>query len=183
MARVLDLGCGTGGHPARTDFLADDEVTGVDIDEGRLVEARRRFPQRTYQCARGESLPFPSASFDRVVSNVALPYMDIPKALAEVYRVLKPGGSVWLSFHPLRFTLDEFRIAFPNPVATGFRMFVLFNGLYFHCTGRILRVAGRSESFQTERGLRRALSRAGFINLIFSRPAGRLIVEAYSSAK
>jgi ubiquinone/menaquinone biosynthesis C-methylase UbiE len=181
MARVLDLGCGTGGHPERTDFLPDDEVTGVDIDEGRLVEARRRFPRRTFQCARGESLPFPSASFDRVVSNVALPYMDIPKALAEMQRVLKPGGSVLLSFHPWRFTLGEFRNAVPHPVAISFRLFVLLNGVYFHFTGRVLRVAGRSESFQTERGLRLAMARAGFVSLVFSRPVGRLIVRANSA--
>jgi ubiquinone/menaquinone biosynthesis C-methylase UbiE len=109
--------------------------------------------------------------------------MDIPKALAEVHRVLKPGGSVLLSFHPWRFTLGEFRNAVPHPVAISFRLFVLLNGVYFHFTGRILRVAGRGESFQTERGLRLALARAGFVNIVFSRPAGRLIVEASSAGR
>src|SRR5580692_621230 len=105
MAHVLDLGCGVGGPPVRSDFSPDDDVTGVDIDEQRLVVARQRFPQRTFHLAHGESLPFPDASFDRVVSSVALPYMDIPRTLAEVHRVLKAGGSVMFSLHPMHFTM------------------------------------------------------------------------------
>jgi ubiquinone/menaquinone biosynthesis C-methylase UbiE len=178
MAHVLDLGCGAGGSPVRSDFSPGDDVTGIDVDEARLAVARQRFPLRTFRCARGESLPFPDASFDRVVSSVALPYMDIPRALAEVRRVLKPGGSVLFSVHPLSFTLSEFRKAAPHPIATGFRFFVLTNGLYFHLTGRIFRVAGKTESFQTRRGLRLALARAGFVSIAFTRPEGRLIAEA-----
>lgn len=178
MARVLDLGCGKGNYPVRAPLSANDEVVGVDSDEERLVIARQRFPQRTFKCARGESLPFPDSSFDRVVSSVALPYMDIPKALAEVRRVLVQDGSVFFSVHPLRFTLRELWESTPRPVAMIYRLFVLLNGLYFHLTGKILRVAGRAESFQTQRGLRLALARAGFANAAFVRPDGRLIVQA-----
>jgi ubiquinone/menaquinone biosynthesis C-methylase UbiE len=178
MALVLDLGCGAGGPPLRSDFSPGDDVTGVDIDEARLALARQRFPQRAFLCARGESLPFADVSFDRVVSGVALPYMDIPRTLAEVRRILKPRGSVMFSLHPLHFTLGEFSKAVPRPIATGFRLFVVANGLYFHLTGRILRVAGKTESFQTRRGLRLALVRAGFESIEFKRPEGRLIVEA-----
>jgi ubiquinone/menaquinone biosynthesis C-methylase UbiE len=178
MARVLDLGCGKGNYPVRANLSPDDEVIGVDIDEERLAIARQCFPGRTFQFARGESLPFPDASFDRVVSAVALPYMDIPKTLAEVRRVLVPGGSAFFSVHPARFTLGELYHCAPHPVAMGYRIFVLLNGLYFHSTGKTLRVAARTESFQTERGLRLAMTRAGFVNLVFTRPEGRLIVEA-----
>jgi ubiquinone/menaquinone biosynthesis C-methylase UbiE len=178
MARVLDLGCGKGDYPIRADLSAGDEVIGVDLDEERLAIARQRFPGRTFRHARGESLPFSDASFDRVVSAIALPYMDIPKTLAEVQRVLVPGGSVFFSVHPLRFTLRELWQCAPRPVAMSYRLFVLLNGLYFHFTGKILRVARRTESFQTKRGLRLALTRAGFVNLVFTRPEGRLIVEA-----
>jgi len=58
-----------------------------------------------------------------------------------------------------------------------YRLFVMLNGLWFHVTGRVLTVAGRPESFQTKRGLHRALARAGFVDLVFTRPDGRLIVE------
>lgn len=182
MARVLDLGCGTGDPPIRANLGADDVVVGVDVDEARITTARKRFPQRTFQCARGESLPFPNASFDRVVSAIALPYMDIPQALAEVRRILAPGGSVFFSVHPLRFTLRELRKSFPRPVSILFRMVVVLNGIYFYLTGNVLRVAGKTESFQTRRGMRLALARAGFVDVVFTRPDGRLLVTARAVA-
>jgi ubiquinone/menaquinone biosynthesis C-methylase UbiE len=104
--------------------------------------------------------------------------MDIPRTLAEVHRVLKAGGSVMFSLHPMHFTMSEFRKALPHLIATDFRFFVLANGVYFHLTGKILRVGGKTESFQTRRGLRLALARAGFGSIAFTRPEGRLIVEA-----
>jgi ubiquinone/menaquinone biosynthesis C-methylase UbiE len=180
--RVLDLGCGTGKYPVRAQVADSDEVVGVDIDEPSLKLARETFPHRKFQYARGEELPFPDASFDRVISAVALPYMDIPKALAEVRRVLVPGGGVFFSVHALRFTLSEMKKAMPRPVPMLFRAFVIFNGIWLHCTGRVLNVAGRTESFQTKRGMRRALEREGFVHLLFTRPDGRLIVEARSPA-
>jgi ubiquinone/menaquinone biosynthesis C-methylase UbiE len=175
--RVLDLGCGTGKCPVRANVSDEDDVVGVDIDEPSLAIARQSFANRTFRYARGEALPFPDASFDRVVSAVALPYMDIPKTLAEVRRVLVPGGTVFFSVHAFRFTLCELRKATPRPVAMLYRLFVMLNGLWFHLTGRVLTVAGRAESFQTKSGLQRALARAGFVDLVFTRPDGRLIVE------
>jgi len=37
-------------------------------------------------------MPFADGSFDRVISAIALPYMNIQKALAEIHRILVPGG-------------------------------------------------------------------------------------------
>jgi ubiquinone/menaquinone biosynthesis C-methylase UbiE len=177
-ARVLDLGCGTGHLPLREGIRPTDEVVGVDINQERLAAARERFPERRFYLAPAESLPFPSGSFDRVISNVALPYMDIPKALAEVRRVLVPGGTVLFTLHPLRFTLSELRKAFPRVIATAFRLFVILNGVLLHLTGSTVTLNGRSESFQTKHGIRRLLERAGFERIEFSQPAGRLIVRA-----
>jgi SAM-dependent methyltransferase len=176
--RVLDLGCGTGKQLAMWNVSPADQVVGVDIDRDALAIARSSFPGRTYQEGRGEQLPFPDESFDRVVSSVALPYMDIPKALSEIHRVLKSTGSVGLSLHPLSFTWKELRAAFPRPVALAFRCCVLANGVCFHLFGR-----APGESFQTERGMRLALKRAGFVLIQFRRhisPKGieRLIAEA-----
>jgi SAM-dependent methyltransferase len=133
-------------------------------------------------------LPFEDEGFDRVVSAVALPYMNIQKTLAEIHRVLVPGGGLSLSLHLPSFTIAELlHNAIPKPVPTLFRLYVMANGLVFHCTGRTVGfVAGRrTESFQTERGMRVALNRAGFVNLSFSRATGpvgeTLIVEARKS--
>ena len=73
--------------------------------------------------------------------------------------------------------------ALPKPVPTLFRLYVMANGLWFHCTGKTVGFLNRrTESFQTERGMRVALNGAGFVDPSFSRapgPAGEMfIVEA-----
>jgi len=73
------IGCGSGLDLASWGVEASDEVTGLDIDDSRLAVARVRFPNRTYLHGAGERLPFEDESFDRVISAVALPYMNIQK--------------------------------------------------------------------------------------------------------
>lgn len=174
--RVLDLGCGPGRDLAPWGVNAADEVTGLDIDGSRLAIAKVQFSNRTYLQGSGECLPFKDESFDRVISAVALPYMNIQKTLAEIRRVLVPGGGLSLSLHLPSFTTAELlHKAIPHLVPTLFRLYVVANGLVFHCTGRTVRFANRrTESFQTERGMRIALTRAGFANLSFSRATGAL---------
>ncbi len=172
--RILDLGCGTGCDLASWGVTASDEVTGLDLDPARLAEAKRRFPHRNYLQGAAECLPFNDESFDRVVSGVALPYMNIPKALEEIHRALVPGGAFSASLHPPSFTITELlHNAFPKPIPMLFRIYVLGNGLWFHCTGRTVGFGnGRTESFQTERGARTALGRARFVDISFRRAAG-----------
>jgi len=182
--RILDLGCGPGRDLAPWGVMAADEVMGIDIDESSLVLARARFSDRTFLQGVGEHLPFEDESFDRVISGVAMPYMNIQKTLAEIYRILVPRGGVSLSLHLPRFTVHELlRRAIPKPVPTLFRLYVMMNGAWFHCTGRTIGfLRGRTESFQTERGMRLALSRAGFVDPSFSRATGpsgpTFVVEA-----
>jgi ubiquinone/menaquinone biosynthesis C-methylase UbiE len=182
--RVLDLGCGSGRNLASWGITASDEVTGLDIDDSRLAIAKVQFPNRTYVRGTGECLPFENESFARVISAVALPYMNIQRTLAEIHRILVPGGSLSLSLHLPSFTIAELlHHALPKPVPTLFRLYVLANGAVFHCSGRTVRFRkGRTESFQTERGMRVALNRAGFVNPSFSRATGpvgeRFLVEA-----
>jgi ubiquinone/menaquinone biosynthesis C-methylase UbiE len=136
--RILDLGCGTGTNLAKLGVTESDEVTGVDIDAKVLPIARHRFPRRAFFVGAGEKLPFDNASFDRVISNVALPYMDIPKTLLEIHRVLVPGGQVWLSLHPASFTVREIRNTSSHLLSLVFRLYVLGNGVWFHYTGKTL---------------------------------------------
>jgi ubiquinone/menaquinone biosynthesis C-methylase UbiE len=179
--RVLDVGCGTGNPPVRARLSQDDHTVGIDLSLQSLRTATRNYPERHFLCGRAESLPFCGSSFERVVSSVAIPYTNIPSALKEIKRVLAPGGSLFLSVHHFRFTLGELYDAIPNPKAVLFRLYVLANGLVFHFTGRTMSCGnGRFESFQTMRGLKLALRRAGFGDISFSRPDGRLIVEARS---
>ena len=95
--RALDVGCGEGRF-CRMLQSAGVEVTGVDPTLALLAEARSRDSQGTYLEAAAERLPFAANEFDLVVSYVSL--VDIPDfrtAIAEMARVLRPGGSLLIA--------------------------------------------------------------------------------------
>jgi ubiquinone/menaquinone biosynthesis C-methylase UbiE len=93
---VLDLGCGQGIDVVQY-ARAGARVTGIDLTP-RHVELARQHTQAlaleaTIVEGDVERLPFPDASFDRVVSNGVLHHTpDMPAALREARRVLRPGG-------------------------------------------------------------------------------------------
>ena len=96
--RVLDVACGTGVvtlEAARRVGPAGAAV-GLDVNEGMLAVARRKAPQLEWRQGRAEALPFDTGTFDAVTSQFALMFFeDRPAALAEMLRVLRPGG--WLA--------------------------------------------------------------------------------------
>lgn len=112
---VLDLGAGTGlGASALKRAFARAQVTAVDFSSAMLEQARRhsRFwrPIRCIQ-ADARSLPLESSSQDLVFTNLMLQWVEpLDDALAEIRRVLRPGGLLLASsFGPL--TLQELRAA------------------------------------------------------------------------
>lgn len=163
--RVLDLGCGSGETPVKLGLPDDWEIIGCDINKRTLALASATYPQRCFCVARGEELPFAENTFDRVVANVSLPYMHIRNALREIHRVLRPGATVWISYHPLSFTFSEMKRGFLK------RMPVIIGGIGFHLAGRSF-----GESFQTRHGWRLALR--DFREVQFSRDPKRWIVTA-----
>jgi ubiquinone/menaquinone biosynthesis C-methylase UbiE len=93
--RVLDVGCGTGVLLERiVDRFPDAQATGVDLSPAMVAQARRRLPpQVTLEVADAEALPFPASSFDFVLSLSSFHFWPDPRrALAELRRVLRPGG-------------------------------------------------------------------------------------------
>jgi SAM-dependent methyltransferase len=90
--RALDVGCGEGRF-CRMLQAKGIPVVGIDPTEELLAAAKRRDPKGEYQIARAESLPFPDASFDLVVSYLTLiDSADFRSALKEMVRVLTPKG-------------------------------------------------------------------------------------------
>jgi ubiquinone/menaquinone biosynthesis C-methylase UbiE len=96
-ASALDVGSGP-GHLSFRLAVRFANVTAVDPSAPMLQtladEARRRGAARiATQVARAESLPFPDQSFDLVATRYsAHHWLDVPRALQEMRRVLRPGG-------------------------------------------------------------------------------------------
>lgn len=99
-ARVLDVGCGTGVLLARLSATAaSPRLFGVDPVLEMIEIAHARVPRSAGLCvAWAERLPFSSFAFDTVVSTNMLHYVRRPEAaLAEMRRVLRPGGRLVLT--------------------------------------------------------------------------------------
>lgn len=95
--RALDAGCGTGFQSALLTELGWD-AHGVDVSAGLLAVGRCRLPGAAFTLASVERLPYPDARFDAVVCcGSTLSFVDDPaRALAELGRVLRPGGRLLL---------------------------------------------------------------------------------------
>jgi ubiquinone/menaquinone biosynthesis C-methylase UbiE len=181
MQRVLDLGCGPGDSWRKLGMAEQDwQLVGIDVSTRALQIARETFGPRgwRYLLARGEQIPLADECVDGIFCNVALPYMHIPRTIAELHRVLVPGGWFRASLHRADFTWSEFRNSFPHPKRSMFRVFVLLNGMLLHCAGRVMSLQGTCESCQTERGMRMALQKAGFEEIHFRHEGRRFFVEA-----
>jgi len=90
--RILDIAAGTGTSSiALTKTGAT--VVAVDFSAGMIAEGERRHPELEFIEADAEKLPFKDNEFDAVTISFGLRNINDPRAaLAEMYRVLKPGG-------------------------------------------------------------------------------------------
>ena len=95
---VLDLACGPGVVAGRA-AARGAVVCGLDFSAAMLAEARATHPSVQFVHGDAETVPLPDASFDAVVSNFGLHHVPRPAlALAEAWRVLRPGGRVAFTF-------------------------------------------------------------------------------------
>jgi len=95
--RILDVGCGEGRF-CRMVRRRGVDVVGIDPTAALIATARARDAKGTYLKGVAESLPFGDATFDTVISYLSL--IDIPdmhRAILEMTRVLKPGGTVLIA--------------------------------------------------------------------------------------
>nr|RAV91196.1 SAM-dependent methyltransferase [Aerococcus mictus] len=107
--RALDLGCGAGRHVHAMYYHAKCHVVGIDLGFEDVKRTRAGFgqipdmepeTQRAYSLSVGNalSLPFPDASFDKIICSEVLEHIpDYKQAVSEIERVLKPGGTLAIS--------------------------------------------------------------------------------------
>lgn len=101
--RLLEIGVGNGSH---LKYYTTHQIVGVDTSAVMLNRAKRQQqPGIQLLQMNGETLLFPDDAFDYVVLSHVIAVVDDPeKLLEETYRVLKPGGKVFILNH---FTPDN----------------------------------------------------------------------------
>jgi len=104
-APVADLGCGPGhvtGWLAAHLAAQGATAVGVDLSPGMIEVARREQPGAEFRVGDLLSLPAADGEFGAVIAFYSIIHLrpaELPGALAEMYRVLRPGGLALLAFH------------------------------------------------------------------------------------
>jgi ubiquinone/menaquinone biosynthesis C-methylase UbiE len=93
--RILDIGAGDCSKAARVlHSCGEAEVYAADPNGKKIASAKRNHPDVKSSVASAERLPFPDSYFDKAYSTMALHHFaDLDRALAEIARVLRPGGA------------------------------------------------------------------------------------------
>ncbi len=130
-AVVLDIATGTGDFAIAASKLEGVKITGIDISEGMLNMGREKIRKKNLEDrieffkADSENLPFDNNKFDAAIVGFGVRnFENLEKGLAEIYRVIKPGGQFFV-------------LEFSKPEKTPFKQIYLF---YFN---RILPFVGR----------------------------------------
>jgi len=169
VSRVLDVACGVG--QALLPLAVGHGAFGVGVDSSAMAcrmgseSFGTHLPEASTAFVRGqaESLPFAAASFDVVNCALSLPYTNNQKALAEMSRVLRPGGLLILRIHHALYYTSMLEGGLKSidlhPIVHAAK--VLVAGTIYHLSGRQCRVRWLRETFQTRWLLRQDLAMAG----------------------
>jgi ubiquinone/menaquinone biosynthesis C-methylase UbiE len=172
--RILDIGCGAGQTLIALGAGSGRTTVGIDVDPAALRLGQTLTRETRFVCGAAESLPFGSDSFDFAIARVALPYTHLPRAVAEIARVLRAGAMGWFVLHPMSHSWRQLlaHISRLQLKGTIYQLYVLANGVALHLFGRQFYFPlrhGGIESFQTGRGIRRVLAAAGFVDVELQR--------------
>jgi demethylmenaquinone methyltransferase/2-methoxy-6-polyprenyl-1,4-benzoquinol methylase len=98
---ILDVATGTGDFAIACMRLDPEKITGIDISEGMLQVGREKIHKLnltgtiTLQNGNAETVAFADSSFDAIVVGFGVRnFQDLQKGLANMYRILKPGGKL-----------------------------------------------------------------------------------------
>ena len=146
--RVLDVCCGP-GLVAGAAVARGASATGVDFSSAMLAIARAAQPDVAFSQGDAEALPYADASFDAVVANFGVHHVPHPTAaLAEMHRVLAPGGCAAFTVWPRPDSNVPWRL--------------LFEAIGAHGAMSAAKSPPPSGSINSEETCRAALAAAGF---------------------
>lgn len=123
--KVLDVGCGTGNLTltARSYVGPNGSVSGIDASP-EMIDKARKNAQRTgldavFEIGLIEKIPYPAGSFDVVINRLMIHHLpdDLKRqGLVEILRVLRPGGSLFITDFKARSNtfLGHLALAFPR---------------------------------------------------------------------
>ncbi|MFH8370750.1 class I SAM-dependent methyltransferase [Streptomyces sp. NPDC018031] len=105
-ARILDFGCGYGRLTAELDALGYHRVIGVDPSAALVARGRAEHPGLRLERVEGPPLPYPDGEFDAALLFAVLTCLPGENAqrdtLAELARLVRPGGMLYVSDVPLQ---------------------------------------------------------------------------------
>lgn len=165
--RVLDFGCGTGWLLAEAQQNGPGIQIGVDYSPAAVESGRELYSGISFAVADGLHLPFAAQTFDVVIGHVSMPYMNTSKALQELYRVMSPGGSLFLTFHSYAYIRDRFRMSLrrANWKDVIFSAYMATNGLLNHLSLPQMKARWsrmKFETVNTPSGVAKTARRCGF---------------------
>jgi SAM-dependent methyltransferase len=164
--RVLDVGFGHGEQLRRLKTLGCLAV-GIEYDSALVAHGRHNGLDVCRAAA--EHLPIATASLDGLVCKVVVPYTDEAKAVAEVARVLRPGGEARISYHGLGYSL-RYLFTDPNWKRRVYAARVIANTAVYRLSGRRLPSFWGDTVYQSAGRLRRYYERVG-LDLIEEHPS------------
>ena len=114
---IADIGCGSGRIAAEIARIGEP-VVGIDVDPGRIVQFSEVDADTHGICASATDIPFPDERFELVNSYTVyehIPERIIHRYLRELYRILKPGGVLFLVHDAFFYrVLRRTRLLFPR---------------------------------------------------------------------
>jgi ubiquinone/menaquinone biosynthesis C-methylase UbiE len=112
-ARILEIGCGTGAlwHKNRARVPTVWRLTLSDFSLGMVETARATGVSADLAQSDAQTLPFRAACFDAVIANHMLYHVpDLPRALREIRRMLKPGGKLYAATNGIAHMREYFQL-------------------------------------------------------------------------
>jgi len=94
---LLDIGCGTGRYSIQLAITCNLQVTGVDVSEKMLNQAREKHPSGVWLLKPIEETGFSDSSFDIILMSYVIHHLkDYPRTLQDCHRYLRQGGSLFI---------------------------------------------------------------------------------------